>query len=90
MECHSVNRLLFAKYPLHLLVADIEVGVVVWERPKLDWRERSGVTGFMPGSPLVGECHGGIPFSKDFCNSVHQFGELLHVLWRKILPESRV
>jgi hypothetical protein len=33
MEYHSVNRLLFAKYPLHLLVADIEVGVVVWERP---------------------------------------------------------
>jgi len=29
MECHSVNRLLFAEYPLHLLVADIKVGVVV-------------------------------------------------------------
>lgn len=53
MECHSVDQLLFAKYPLHLLVADIEVGVVVWERLKLDWRERSRVTGLMPGCPFV-------------------------------------
>ena len=48
------------------------------------------MTGFMPGCPLVGECHGGVAFTKDFCNSIHQFGELLRVLWGKILPESRV
>src|SRR6478736_9188062 len=50
----------------------------------------SRVTGLMPGCPLVGECHGGIPFAKDFCNSVHQFVELLDIFWGKVLSESRV
>ena len=53
-------------------------------------RERSRVTGLMPGCPFVGECHGGIPFAKYFRNSVHQFGDLLDVLRGKILSKSRV
>src|SRR6185437_7836580 len=35
-----------------------------------DHRLRSGVPCFMPRGPLFGECHGGVPFAKDFCDPV--------------------
>ena len=44
----------------------------------------------MPGSPLFGECHGGIPFAKHFRNSIHQLGELLNLSSGKILTKPRM
>ena len=44
----------------------------------------------MPRGPFFGECHGGIPFAKDFCDLVEQFGELLQFGRREILAEPWV
>ena len=44
----------------------------------------------MPRIPLIGECHGGIPFAKHFRNSIHQLGELLNLLGGKVLTKTRV
>src|SRR5689334_20425221 len=53
-------------------------------------RGRSGVTCLVPRVPLLGECHGGIPFAKHFRNSVHQLGELLAFFGGKILTKARM
>ena len=44
----------------------------------------------MPRSPLLGECHGGIPFAKHFRNSIHKFREVLHLFGGEILAKPRM
>src|SRR6476620_11201191 len=83
-----------------ICVCTESMGVVVFTQSpcKVDMKaarrrsrvERSGVTCLMPRVPLIGECHGGIPFAKHFRNSVHQFRELLSFLGGKILTKARV
>lgn len=54
-----------------------------------DWWEL-GVPCLMPRGPLFRECHGGIPFAKNFCDPVQEFGELLKFGQREIVTEPGV
>ena len=50
----------------------------------------SGMSGFMPGYPLVRKSDGGVAFSEDFGDTIHGRRELFRLLLRKVLTKPRM
>ena len=48
----------------------------------------SGVSGFVPGGPLVGKSDGSVSFSEDFGDTIHGSRELLRLFLRQVLTKT--
>ncbi len=50
----------------------------------------SGMSGFMPGYPLIRKSDGGVAFSEDFGDTIHGRRELFRFILREVLTKPRM
>ena len=59
------------------------------DRPT-SWNAVSGVSGFVPGCPLVRKGDGGVALSENLGDSIHGRRQLFRLLLRQVLAETRM